>query len=158
MKTRLILSTLLAFGLGGCILIGAGTLGGFDKRIFPVPKESLVRAITLLYEEHPEYHIPPKWQQDDWKKRGYDFLDTRIFYFSAEPEEMYYVSFIGDSIVQADPNRISISIRSVYTASGGWQLEENFGREERERIEKRFNREIITKLEEYTGTHALRGK
>jgi hypothetical protein len=159
MKTKFILPSLLTFGLEGCVVMIAGTLGGFDERTFPISKESLSFAITQLYEEHPQYRVPKKWQQhDNWNERGYDFLDADIFYFSSGPEEMYYVTYIGDSITQTNPRKISIAIRAIYTEQKGWQLERDFRWKEKEQIEERFNREIIAKLEEYAGTKALRTK
>jgi hypothetical protein len=142
----------------GCF-IGAGTLGGFDSRTFPTSKKNLVQAIDTLFAKHPEYIIPDKWKTfDDWKTRGYDFLVSRIFYFNSPPEEMYYVSFLGDAndSIQTDTNRTSISIRAINNGNSGWKLEKNTSSSDKERIEKRFDEEIISKLEEYTKTKAVR--
>ncbi|HLC82499.1 MAG TPA: hypothetical protein VJI69_01635 [Bacteroidia bacterium] len=159
MKNLIIL--LLLFSLSGCgvLFYGAGTLGGFDIRFFPVAKIEVVKAISDLYRNNPEYSIPEKWKQhDDWKARGYGFLDTRIFYFKNPPEEMYYVSFYGDSIKQANPHKIGIAIRAVYNDSHGWDLEKEFKRKERERVEQRFQNEIIAKLEGYIEKKSTREK
>lgn len=147
-----------------CILtscIGAGTLGGFDTRTFSTSKRKLVYAIDTLFAKYPEYKIPDKWKRlDDWHDRGYDFLDSRIFYFKSAPEEMYYVSFYGDAndSTQADTTRTGISIRAINNGISGWMLEENTSYSERERIENRFDREIIAKLEQYSGVKAIREK
>ena len=137
---------------------GAGTLGGFDERVFPVPKQRLAKAIDSLYKESPDYKIPSKWQHlDDWHERGYDFLDSRIFYFKNRPEEMYYISFIGmpeDSALNS--RSATIAIRAVCDGTSGWTLEENTSRSEKKRIEERFDREIIAKLDQYMGTKAKR--
>ena len=72
-----------------------GTLGGIDNRTFETPKQNIEKAIETLFVKNPELKIPAKWKDnDDWKKRGFGFLDTIIFYFQSEPEEMYYVSFV----------------------------------------------------------------
>jgi hypothetical protein len=158
---QLLITILLICTLTGCFY-GAGTLGGFDIRTFPTSKTTLVRAIDTLFAKHPEYVIPYKWQsRDDWKARGYDFLDSRIFYFSSNPEEMYYVSFIGDAndSIQANTKMTSISIRAVASnESVGWTLEKETSSADKERIEKRFNEEIILKLEKYTRTKATTEK
>jgi hypothetical protein len=159
---RLLLITILFIcTLTGCFY-GAGTLGGFDIRAFPTSKKNLVRAIDTLFAKHPEYIIPYKWEsRDDWKARGYDFLDSRIFYFNSNPEEMYYVSFIGDAndSIQADTTITSISIRAVSSKeTAGWTLEKETSSADKEEIEKRFDKEIISKLEKYTRTKATREK
>ena len=89
---KVIISALLIISLTSC-----GTLGGFDTIEFPTSKQRLVWAIENLYTQNPEFVIPDNLKHlDDWKKRGYGFLDSRIFYFKSSPEEMYYVTFVGD--------------------------------------------------------------
>ena len=138
-----------------------GTLGGFDIRTFPTSKKVLVRSIDTLFARHPEYIIPEKWKNiDTGFAIGYNFLDSRFFYFNATPEEMYYVSFIGDAngSIQKDTTATRISIRAVNDGTSGWKLEKKFNSSERERIEKRFDKEIIYKIEEYTKCVAIREK
>lgn len=139
---------------------GAGTLGGFDERVFPTSKMRLAKAIDSLYKEYDTYKLPVKWKHlDDWHERGYDFLDSRIFYFRNQPEEMYYISFIGmpeDSALNERSG--TIAIRAVCDSASGWILEENTSRSQKRRIEDRFDSEIIAKLERYTGVKATREK
>ena len=141
--------------------MGAGTLGGFDTRMFPTSKRNLVQAIDTFFAKYPDYKIPDKWKShDDWKERGYDFLDSRIFYFKADPEEMYYVTFYADAndSVQVDTTRSGIAIRAVENNTSGWTTEDNTSSSDKRRIEARFDKEIISKLEQYTGTKATREK
>ena len=143
--------------IGGLILFNCscGTLSGFDSIHFSVGKDVLENAIDSLYNEFPQYQIPPKWQKfDDWNKRGYGFLDARIFYFSKAPEEMYYVTFIGDSTTQTSVTQSEIAIRAVSNGSERWYLEEDVKGSEKKRIQTRFKNEIVLKLEEFTQTHA----
>ena len=143
--------------LTGCI--GAGTLGGFDLRIFPVSKRKLVTAIDNLYARHSEYKIPDKWKGfDDWHGRGYDFLDSRIFYFNASPEEIYYVSFDGDAndSAQIDSTKTGLSIRAYRNDKFGWTIEDDCSSKEKRRVQKRFDDEIISKLEEYTNSKSAK--
>ncbi|MEP6844674.1 MAG: hypothetical protein ABI861_01665 [Panacibacter sp.] len=157
MKTLRMGFILLACTLTSCI--GAGTLGGFDIRIFHTSKQNLVRAVDTLFAKYPEYQIPDKWKSfDDWKERGYDFLDSRIFYFKSEPEEMYYVTFLGavNDSVQVNNTSTSISIRAIDNGTSHWTLEEETNSPEKKRIENRFDQEIISKLEQYTNTKSTR--
>jgi len=117
-----------------------------------------VIAIDSLFAKYPEYKIPDKWKkEDDWKERGYDFLDTRIYYFKFSPEEMYYVSFYGDAndSLQTDTTRTGISIRAIYNGTNYiWTKESDISSSEEHRIIKRFQNEIVSKLEQYTNTKA----
>ena len=145
--------------LFSCLLSNCGTLGGFDSRNFATPKKNIEKAIDTLFIKNPELEIPEKWKEyDTWEKRGFGSLDTRIFYFQSEPEEMYYISFVGDGNEKQDENGPTIlAIRSIFTKRHNkWLKEEDFGDDEKERIEKRFDTEIISKLEKYSGIKATR--
>ena len=128
------------------ILTGCGTLGSFDIINFSVNKEQLALAIDTVYKNYPDYEIPQKWKKfDTWNERGYDFLNSRIFYFKESPEEMYYVTFRGDKTTL--PNRpVSIAIRAVSNGKGKWLMQDDFSEKEIERIESRFKLEILSKI------------
>ena len=142
--------------------MGAGTLGGFKKITFFTSKRTLVAAIDSLFAQNPEYKIPEKWKKENtWSERGYDFLDTRIFYFKSEPEEMYYVSFYGDAndSIQKDTTTTGISIRAINNgANYNWSKESYISYSEKNRIIKRFQDEIISKIEKYTNSIAISGQ
>ena len=68
---------------------------------------------------------------------------------------MYYVSFVGDEQTFKDTTHIGVAIRSVFIGSKRkWLKEEDFTREEENRIQARFKSEIISKLEKYTNSKA----
>lgn len=146
--------------LFGSLLISCdGTLGGFDSRYFVTPKKNIEKAIDTLFVKNTELEIPEKWKEyDTWEKRGFGSLDTRIFYFQSEPEEMYYVSFVSDGNEKQDEKGPTIlAIRSVFTKRHNqWFKEEDFDDNTKERIENRFDTEIISKLEKYSGSKATR--
>jgi hypothetical protein len=147
-KLIIILSTILT----GC-MVGAGTLGGFETVSFPTSKQNIVTSIDSIYKLFPNYKIPDHWKRyDTWSERGYDFLDSRIFYFKSEPEEMYYVTFIGDSLDQKNPHYTAIAIRSYMKGNnlGPWLNESDTGEEEKKRIESRFRTEIASKIETFS--------
>ena len=147
---------IIFFCLIFCLVISCGTLGSIgDTIFFPTSKKKLEIAIDSLYAKHPEYKIPEKWEPfNDWSKLGYDFLESRIFYFKSEPEEMYYVAFYGDSTILADTTKVGIGIRAMYNGDyrGRWLLGDSLSFKEKQRIKARFDREIVSKLEEYTKT------
>ena len=95
--------------------------------------------------------MPEKWTIfNNWSERGYDFLEGKIFYFSSPPEEMYYVTLIEYPKMKSS----EIGIRAIHNDNGGykWLLEHDLTEKEKTRIKKRFNDEIIKKLENITNT------
>ncbi|HEV8511759.1 MAG TPA: hypothetical protein VGQ59_00690 [Cyclobacteriaceae bacterium] len=138
------------FILGSCA-IGGGTLGGFPPIYFPTSKVNLEHAMDSLFLKYPQYSIPEKWKEkDNWSQRGYDFLESRIFYFKNDPEELYYVTFIGDQVMLRDTTKVSIAIRAVDSESKTWQKYDELNDQQRSRIERRFHNEIIKKLETFS--------
>ena len=126
------------------LIAGCGTLGAIGDGIyFPTSKKKLEIAMDSLYSEHPEYKSPAKWNKyNDWSKAGYDFLESRIFYFKSDPEEMYYITFIGDSVALADTSKIAIGIRAVFNGKKySWKMVACCGRFKVKR--QRKNREAF---------------
>jgi hypothetical protein len=143
---------LICFLLSACY--SAGTLGGWDSVVFPKNEKTLDSALKILYTENQRYEVPEKWkfEADSWHRGGYDFLKSNIFYFVESPEEMYYVSYIDPGTGTQNPEFARISIRAVYQNGDRWIENEDCDDAEKARIQKRFEKEIITKLEKYTKT------
>ncbi|RYD57394.1 MAG: hypothetical protein EOP56_08795 [Sphingobacteriales bacterium] len=149
---KVIVTVICLSFLYGCI--GGGTLGGFETRIFPTSKKKLVRAIDTFFIGYPEYKLPQKWVSfNDWNARGYDFLDGRIFYFKTDPEEVYYITMYGDGndSVQADTTKTGISIRAYRNKNIGWTSESDCSRKEKQRVQKRFDEEIVSRIDSILG-------
>jgi hypothetical protein len=147
LKNKIVFIVII-FGLVNC----DGTLGGFDTINFPISKKRLETAFDSLYSDYPEYKIPDKLKEYNfWSKSGYDFLESRLIYFDEFPEEMYYISFVGDEKVFKDSTHADIAIRSVFLCSKKkWLKEEDFNENEKTRIKNRFENEILLKLEKLT--------
>ncbi|WP_295671699.1 hypothetical protein [uncultured Mucilaginibacter sp.] len=107
-----------------------------------------------IFSKNPQYKIPEKWRDlDNWSQRGFGFLKGKIFYFKTSPEEMYYVTMLGDSIDDDIKLKTTIAIRAINTGYRWFKYNE-LSDEERKRINERFNEEIVPRLEVYTGNHA----
>lgn len=132
--------------------ISAGSLGGGKIVTFPVPDQELHKAIEHLFEFDPQYHFPEKWKfkTESWTK-DYFFLKPYFFYFKDSPEEMYYVTLI-EAGTGDNPNYSRLAIRGVGDGVELWKKYEKLNDAEKARIQKRFEKEIITKLEKYTKT------
>ncbi len=128
-----------------------GSLGAFEQIEFSVSKEKMDLAIEKLFIEYPEYKIPEEWIKfDDWSKRGYDFLDGKIFYFKSEPQELYYISYFTTEQSNSKKPTLKLAIRAINSGNERWLLSEDLSEREIKRIETRFRSEIIPKLEKYT--------
>jgi hypothetical protein len=105
--------------------------------------------------------VPAKWEYlDSWDEGGYGSLNGKIFYFENGPEEMYYVTYTRDP--DKDVNgavTTTVSVRAVTkgAANRRWNIKDDLSenRAEIDRINERFRKEIITKLE---AQMQLRGK
>jgi hypothetical protein len=107
-------------------------------------------AIDTLYFKNPEYKIPAKWlRYDNFAAKPSTYLFKKIFYFKDKPEEMYYVSLIDDSIMTGDTSQTGLAIRAV-NRNGEWMQVDKFDYKQQRKIQRRFNKEIISKLKEYT--------
>jgi len=160
----IILSTTLI----ACVLIyffnvfyhfGDDTLGGFPERNFATSKKNLESAVDSIYSLNPEFRVPNKWADEDTSiKKSYFFMEGRTFYFKNDPEEMYYVTFIGDSAMLANPTKTTISIRLVNFGGPKWLKDREVSKSEYLRIEERFDKEIISKLENYMGLKSFKSE
>lgn len=148
---KLLLFSLLFYS---CNYIGAGGLGGWDIIVFKISGEKLKIAVDSLYKVEPKYHDIKKWKSEaDYWVRANSDLKTVIFYFEDAPEEMYYVTFVGVGTGD-NPNYSRLAIRGVENGRGRWKQYEEFNADEQERIHKRFEKEIVVKLEQITKTRS----
>lgn len=125
-----------------------GGLGGFPHKKFETDIFTLENTIDCMLESDSSFAVPEKWKkiENEWQERGYDFLNTRIFYFPNPPEEMYYVSFIGYDTAKPGSKYSEISIRSVGNKNG-WKSYKSFDDDDEiERIESRFDSLVVTKV------------
>jgi hypothetical protein len=128
--------------------IGAGTLGSFDARRFAIKKSDFLAVFDSLTEKQ----IPDKWRDTAASiEQTYEFLgdDVTCLYLNENPEEMYFVSYQGNSKFTV------ISVRSVFR-HGRWSVKGDLDDNEIDRIETRFDNEIIKKVENRTRTKAER--
>ncbi|TKC09090.1 hypothetical protein [Pedobacter frigoris] len=134
--------------------ISAGTLSGWDIVVFKTSTQKLELGIDSLYKANSNYIIPEKWESEaeKWIK-NYSYLKTVVIYFDDSPEEMYYVTFI-DAGTGDNPNYSRLAIRGVKQGNDYWKQFEEFNASEQERIEKRFEKEIVKKLEQITKTNS----
>jgi hypothetical protein len=155
-QKRITLTFAFAYLLISNANISCGTLGAkFGIIDFPISKKKLEIGIDSFFSKNPEYAVPGKWISDtNWVRSGYGFLESRTFYFKSQPEEMYWVTFVGDSAMLADPGVSRIAISAIFNITGRWIYGKDINDIELQRVRKRFQYEIISKIEQYTKTAA----
>lgn len=162
----------LAVFLAGCSMLGAGTLGSFQQWSFSISEKRLDKEIANLYKNNPSYIIPDKWKElDTWNKSGYGFLKGKIFYFKDIPEQMYYISYheieANSYGNDSDSTVSTIAVRAVNSGdeliinkedtiwiSNRWDTRDDFDERVANNIDKRFYKEIISRLERQIGQRA----
>lgn len=130
-----------------CSGLSCGILGVICPTFyFPTSKVKLEKAFSRMYIQNPGYDNPDSLKKyDDWPKRGYSFLENKVLYFDTPPKELYYITYIGDSIDLLDSTKIGIAIRAVCIPekSSKWLLGEELRDAEKNRMTERFNTETI---------------
>jgi len=150
MKYNYIKAIILLFAICG-FLTACDTMGQIgDTANFRTSHPVLEAAIDTLYDKNPEYNVPAKWAQDSsMGMKPLPYMFRKIFYFKSNPEEMYYVSLIDDSVMTGDTSQTGLAIRAV-NRGDGWMKADKFDYKQAKKIQKRFNKEIISKLKEYS--------
>lgn len=158
---RYLIGLVLTLSLTGCDIFSAGTLGSFQIWSFPVPMRDIDIKLLLLYRSGLIENVPDKWvDKDSWKERGYGSLNGKIIYFKDSPEEMYYFTYHeleAESFGNENEFPLTkISVRAVINDIGTWKTVEKFEKNKSEeiRINRRFYKEVIYKLEKQLGKEA----
>lgn len=146
---KLTLISLLLYSCNGDM--GSGALGGWNTIVFKASEEKLKMAIDSFYKSEPKYHEIRKWKEEaDFWIKDHSYLKATIFYFKDEPEEMYFVTFVGLG-TDDNPNYSKLAIRGVENGDGRWKKHHDYGNVEQLRISRRFDVEIVKPLERILG-------
>lgn len=142
----------------GVLLYGCDTMGQIGDTVsFRTSTDTLERAIDTLFAQHPEYKVPAQWEQyKNLKVRPADYVENKYFYLKSDTPEMYYVVLINNLKMRGDSSHTGLAIRAVNRGSDKWIREPDLDYKDEKRIARRFDTEIISKLQEYTGAKVRR--
>lgn len=136
----------------------AGTLGSGHKYLFNCNEKELDFCLNKFSEKQNEMKVPKKWIKfDNWKEKGYDFLNGKVFYFKEgnnQIEEMYFVSILDSYPKEKD--KTSVSIRAVFRFVDNnprWIYLDDFDKSEVSKIEERFQKMILDKMKNNDDCH-----
>jgi hypothetical protein len=140
------------------LLAGCTTMGQIGDSVrFNTSTAKLENAIDSLYAKYPEYKIPASWEK--YKSaivKPSPYTEDKFFYFKSNPEELYYVVLVNDSVMTDDSARTRLAIRAVNRGSDKWILEPDLDYKAEGAIIKRFDTEIVAKLKKYTKSKVLK--
>lgn len=150
---KIIVIILMMFFCISCNNQIAGTLGGGYIYEFDCSESELNKCLEMFKKANLNLSIPEKWKEyDDWDKRGYHFLNGKIYYLKGnaeEKEEMYYVSVLKFNDMKTKVAQVSI--RAVFRKTrkyGKWFLLEDLKESDKEIVEKRFQESILNKIKD----------
>ena len=142
----------------GVLLYGCDTMGQIGSTFnFHTSADTVQRALDTLFAKYPEYKVPKDWEKyETVKTRPTNYTENKYFYFKSDTPEIYCVVFIDNLKMMGDSSRTGLAIRAVNRGGDKWTLEQDLSYKEERRIAKRFDKEIIEKLQQYTGAKVRR--
>jgi hypothetical protein len=129
-----------------CIASGLGS-----GKVFTLEctRGEAAKCLKNFRKEHPEFEIPDSLKKyDRWEQDGYSFLQGQVIYFSQKKIEMYYVSLIKNKLTDTTSTQPSyISVRYFFDFKKMlWERASHLEKSELKRIDKRFEKEVLLKL------------
>lgn len=142
----------------GALLYGCDTMGQIgDSFTFHTSADTLERALDTLFAKYPEYKVPKAWEQyETIKTRPTNYTENKYFFIKSDTPEMYCVVFVDNLKMMGDSSRAGLAIRAVNQGNSKWMLEQDLDYKDERKIAKRFDKEIIAKLQQYTGAKVRR--
>lgn len=123
-----------------CLYSCGGTTGHIEFYNFNATKYEVENALLQVINNDTTYKVPKKWRshtKDDYFERIY-------IYFSNRPNELYQIGFTDSNEWQKSAT-CRLGLISIYQGEQ-FMYEDDLNWKEQERIQKRFEEEILTKI------------
>lgn len=136
---RYILSTLtvLVF-LFACVVSPPGRIVFYD---FNSSKYEVEKAILNMLKNDSSHSLPSKWKIETLGNN----VERFYVYFGTSPQEVYEIGFRGDSTNWNNTSYCQLAIVGQNNSTK-WRYKDELSKEEINRIETRFEIEILSKL------------
>ena len=128
--------------LSSIFLESCGTTGHVQFYNFDTRKDEVEKELRFIIHERSGHSIPAKWS-DIYKDPGP--IEYIYVYFSKLPEEMYQVGFTGDSNEWKTSVKCQLGLVGLFRGDH-WEYRKELSYKEIERMKKRFEREILSKI------------
>ena len=122
-------------------LASCGTTGHLVFYNFNADKYDVEKEILKVINKDSTYTVPQKWIEHT---KG-DYFERLYVYFKKNPEELYQIGFTGDSSDWKHSSTSRLGLISVYQGKQ-FQYEDELSYKDIERIEKRFEAEILSNV------------
>ncbi|TKB98714.1 hypothetical protein [Pedobacter cryophilus] len=136
-KIKLKIVFILLVGL----VTSCGTLGHLKFYHYDASKYEVEKDLLEVIKSHTDA-IPLKWKKN---AVGMDFLDEKFIYFKNAPEEILRIGFTGDSIQWKSHTSSKLALVGVFRGNE-WLFEKDMSASEKERLQKRLETEILSKM------------
>jgi hypothetical protein len=123
-------------------LYSCGTTGHIKFYYFDASKKEVEKRLKEIINQDSLHIVPSKWKEHTMG----DYFERYYVYFSNSPEEMYQIGFTGDSSDWKNANYSKLGLICVY-AGEQFEYENDLSYREIKRIEKRFEEEILSRLD-----------
>ena len=123
------------------IYSSCGTTGRIMFYHFNVSKYVVDKQLIDILSKDSLYVVPVKWSNC---KDG-DVVEMRYVYLKSPPEEIYRMAFKYDSTIWKQTSISSLAFVSQFNGEI-WKNERELSKKELERITKRFEEEILSKI------------
>lgn len=137
----IIMKKIFLFSISILFFTSCGTTGHIVFYDFSASKYDVQNAIVKVLSQYPQYEVPSKWSNVD---KG-DYFERMYIYFKNPPEELYRIGFTGDSSTWKSESTSRLGIVSHFDGEV-WRNERDLSNKEKERIQNRFESEILSKL------------
>ena len=126
------------------ILPSCGTTGHIAFFNFNNSKSEVEIQILNVISKDSLYTVPPKWSEHT---KG-DYFERIYLYFKSNPEEIIQVGFSYDSATWKQSSSCRLAIISIYQGNQ-FQYERDLSNKEQNRIQERFEKQILSKINHY---------
>lgn len=121
--------------------LSCGTTGRIIFYDFPASKYEIEEVLLKVIRQDSAYIVP-----DKWKIEHEDVYPMIYIYFNANPEEIYQIGFSCDSLDwNSSPSYSKLALIAKFDGDQ-FKFEKDLNRKEKERIEERFETEILAKI------------
>jgi hypothetical protein len=131
----------LILGLFTLFFTSCGTTGHIVFYNFDASKYEVEKEIDNVLKTDSTYLVPSKWKEHT---KG-DYFERMYLYFKNNPEELYQIGFTYDSTVWKHSPTSRLGLIAIYQGNK-FQYESDLSIKEIERITKRFETEILSKI------------
>lgn len=123
-------------------LYSCGTTGHIQFYNYEVSKDKIESEILKVINKDSLYTAPPTWNNYEL---GVDTVYDIFIMFQSNPKEIYQIDFVGPSSDWKISSTCILALVGVFNGKL-WYFERDLSSEQKERVKRRFEQEILSKM------------